>query len=55
LHEHDIDHRRLVDNQQVAVERVVVAALEAATLGSTSNRFASHNVSALREHGKELF
>jgi hypothetical protein len=33
LHQHDIDHGGLVDNQQVAVERVVVAALEAAALG----------------------
>src|SRR6266566_6746711 len=31
LHQHDVDHRGLVDNQQVAVERVVVAPLEAAT------------------------
>jgi len=28
LHQHDIDHRRFVDDQQVAVERIVVAALE---------------------------
>ena len=33
LHQHDVDHGRLVDNQQVAVERVVVAAFEAAALG----------------------
>ena len=32
LHQHDIDHGGFVDNQQVTVERVVVAALEAATL-----------------------
>ena len=33
LHQHDIDHRGLVDDQQVAVERVVGVALEAAALG----------------------
>ena len=33
LHQHDVDHRGLVDDQQVAVERVVAAALEAAALG----------------------
>ncbi len=33
LHQHDIDHRGLVDDQQVAVERVVAVALEAAALG----------------------
>ena len=33
LHQHDVDHGGLVDDQQVAVERVVVAALEAAALG----------------------
>ena len=33
LHQHDIDHGGLVDDQQVAVERVVVAAFEAAALG----------------------
>ena len=33
LHQHDIDHGGLVDNQQVTIERVVVAALEAAALG----------------------
>ena len=33
LHQHDVNHRRLVDNQHVTVERVVVAALEAAALG----------------------
>src|SRR6202022_2911514 len=33
LHEHDVDHGCLVDHQQVAVERVVVTALEAAALG----------------------
>jgi hypothetical protein len=33
LHQHDVDHRGLINNQQVAVERVVVAALEAAALG----------------------
>jgi hypothetical protein len=33
LHQHDIDHGGLVDHQQVTVERVVIAALEAATLG----------------------
>src|SRR6185312_5085929 len=32
LHQHDIDHRGLVDNQQVTIERVVVATFEAATL-----------------------
>jgi hypothetical protein len=32
LHQHDIDHGGLVDNQQVTVERVVVATLEAAAL-----------------------
>jgi hypothetical protein len=32
LHQHDIDHRGLIDNQQVAVERIVLAALEAAPL-----------------------
>ena len=32
LHQHDIDHGSLVDHQQVAVEWVVVAALEAAAL-----------------------
>jgi hypothetical protein len=33
LHQHNIDHGCLVDHQQVAVERVVAAALEAAALG----------------------
>jgi hypothetical protein len=33
LHQHDIDHGGLIDNQQVTIERVVVAALEAAALG----------------------
>ena len=33
LHQHDVDHGGLVDHQQVTVERVVVAALEAAALG----------------------
>ena len=33
LHQHDIDHGGLIDNQHVTVERVVVAALEAAALG----------------------
>ena len=33
LHQHDIDHRRLVDDQQIAVERIVGVALEAAALG----------------------
>jgi hypothetical protein len=33
LHQHDVDHGGLVDHQQVAIERVVVAALEATTLG----------------------
>ena len=33
MHQHDINHGGLVDNQQVTVERVVVAALEAAALG----------------------
>jgi hypothetical protein len=32
LHQHDIDHGRLVDNQQIAVEWVIIAALEAAAL-----------------------
>ena len=32
LHQHDIDHGGLVDNQQVTVERVVVATVEAAAL-----------------------
>ena len=32
LHQHDIDHGGLVDNQQVTIERVIVAALEAAAL-----------------------
>jgi hypothetical protein len=31
--QHDIDHGGLVDNQQVTVERVVVATLEAAAFG----------------------
>ena len=33
LHQHDVDHRGLVDDQQIAVERVVGVALEAAALG----------------------
>jgi hypothetical protein len=33
LHQHDIDHGCLVDHQQVAVERVVVAAFETAAPG----------------------
>src|SRR5262245_34063065 len=33
LHQHDVDHRGLVDHQQVAIERIVVAAFEAATPG----------------------
>ena len=33
LHQHNIDHGSLVDNQQVTVERVIVATLEAAALG----------------------
>src|SRR5262249_10603057 len=33
LHQHDVDHRGLVDYQQVAIERFVVAALEAAASG----------------------
>src|SRR5215813_9608562 len=33
LHQHDIDHGSLVDNQQIAVQRVVVATLETASLG----------------------
>src|SRR5207253_2317376 len=33
LHQRDVDHGGLVDDQQVAVEWVVVAALEAASLG----------------------
>src|ERR1700730_4050913 len=36
LHQHDIDHGGLVDNQQVTVERVVVATVEAAALRVTS-------------------
>src|SRR5277367_6564281 len=32
LHQHDIDHRGLIDDQQVAIERVAVIALEAAAL-----------------------
>src|SRR5438105_9500284 len=32
LHQHDIDHGGLVDDQEITVERVVVAALEAARL-----------------------
>ena len=32
LHQHDIHHRGFVDDQQVTVERIVVATLEAATL-----------------------
>ena len=33
LHQHDVDHGGLVDDQQVAVERIVRVALEAAALG----------------------
>ena len=33
LHQQDIDHGRLVDDQQVACERVVAAAFEAAGFG----------------------
>ncbi len=33
LHQHDIDHRRLVDDEEVAVERIVAVAFEAAGLG----------------------
>src|ERR1700676_1158434 len=32
-HQEDIDHGGLVDNQEVTIERVVVAALEAPALG----------------------
>src|SRR5207248_10826230 len=34
LHQHDIDHGGLVDNQEVAIGVVVLAAPEAATLGT---------------------
>ena len=33
LHQHDVDHGGLVDDQQIAFERIVGVALEAATLG----------------------
>jgi hypothetical protein len=33
LHQHDVDHGRLVDHQQVALERIVLAAFEAAASG----------------------
>ena len=33
MHQHHVDHRGLVDHQQIAVERVVRVALEAAGLG----------------------
>ena len=33
LHQHDIDHRGLVDYQQVAIERIVLATLKAAASG----------------------
>ena len=33
LHQHDVDHGGLVDHQQIAVERVVGVAFEAAALG----------------------
>ena len=33
LHQHDIDHRGFVDHQQVAIERIILAALEAAAFG----------------------
>ena len=33
LHQHDVDHGGFVNHQQITVERVVVAALEAAALG----------------------
>ena len=33
LHQHDVDHRGLVDDQQIAVERIVGVAFEAAALG----------------------
>ena len=32
LHQENIDHRGLVDDQQIAIERVVVAALKSAPL-----------------------
>lgn len=33
LHQHDIDHRGLIDDQQIAVERIIAVAFEAAILG----------------------
>ena len=33
LHQHDIDHRGLVDYQRVAIERIVLAALKTAGSG----------------------
>ena len=33
LHQQDVNHGGLVDDQQIAVERVVAAAFETATLG----------------------
>jgi hypothetical protein len=37
LHQHDIDHRGLVDYQQVAIERIVLATFKATASGSTSS------------------
>ena len=33
LHQHDVDHRGLVDHEQIAVERIVGVAFEPAALG----------------------
>src|SRR5271168_4444657 len=33
LHQHDVDHRGLVDDQQIAIEGIVGVALEPAALG----------------------
>ena len=33
LHQHDIDHRGLVDDEQIAIERIVGVAFETAALG----------------------
>jgi hypothetical protein len=32
LHQHDVDHRRLVDDEQIAIERIVGVAFETAAL-----------------------
>ena len=37
LHQQDVDHRRFVDDEEVAVEAIVVVAFEASVLGSTSS------------------